>query len=267
MNTVRDGLWLWGHEAGSHNSGWGLPAESTITPPQAAEYMGMSGLVMVVYGGKPEPPFDKPAREMASLERVVWSIVGDLSSSRNNEQTDLDEIIRMAPSLPNLTGAIIDDFFHEPDASGSFSRFTPSDLASFRSSLHSACRPLELWIVTYEHDLDLPIRAHIEQCDVITFWTPRARDLPGLPESFSRLEAVAPGKKRVLGCYMWDYGTNQPMPVEMMRLQCEVGLGWLRAGRIDGIIFLASCICDLGLEAVEWTRNWISEVGELAAHE
>ena len=31
---------------------------------------------------------------------------------------------------------------------------------------------------------------------------------------------------------------------------------------IDGVIFLASCICDLELQTVEWTRQWIAEVGE-----
>ena len=43
---------------------------------------------------------------------------------------------------------------------------------------------------------------------------------------------------------------------------CELGLRWLREGRIEGMIFLASCICDLGIETVEWTRAWIAEVGE-----
>jgi hypothetical protein len=47
-----------------------------------------------------------------------------------------------------------------------------------------------------------------------------------------------------------------------MQKQCLLGLEWLRKGRIEGMIFLASCICDLNLEAVEWTRNWIREVGD-----
>jgi len=65
-----------------------------------------------------------------------------------------------------------------------------------------------------------------------------------------------------MGCYMWDYGTHKPMPVDAMHLQVEQGLRWLEAGRIQGIIFLASCICDLNLEAVEWTRRWIQTVGD-----
>jgi hypothetical protein len=61
---------------------------------------------------------------------------------------------------------------------------------------------------------------------------------------------------------MWDYGEAKPMPVSLMRYQCELGLKWLREKRIEGIIFLASCIADLGLKAVEWTRKWISKVGD-----
>ena len=61
---------------------------------------------------------------------------------------------------------------------------------------------------------------------------------------------------------MWDYGAKCPMPISQMEKQCETGLQWLREGRIEGMVFLASCICDLDLEAVEWTRRWLAEVGE-----
>jgi hypothetical protein len=66
----------------------------------------------------------------------------------------------------------------------------------------------------------------------------------------------------VLGCYLWDYGAKKPMPLELLWHQFQVGLRWLRQGRIEGMIFLASCLCDLELEAVEWTRNWIAQVGD-----
>jgi hypothetical protein len=36
----------------------------------------------------------------------------------------------------------------------------------------------------------------------------------------------------------------------------------LREGKIEGMIFLASNICDLDLETVEWTRRWIADVGD-----
>jgi len=49
-----------------------------------------------------------------------------------------------------------------------------------------------------------------------------------------------------------------------MRHQCELGLQWLKLGRIEGMIFLATKICDLDLEAVEWTRQWMAQVGDQA---
>ena len=36
--TVREKLWLWGHDVGAHNQGWGLPQPSRIMPAEAAAY-------------------------------------------------------------------------------------------------------------------------------------------------------------------------------------------------------------------------------------
>ena len=262
MDTVRDRFWIWGHEAGSHNKNWNLPGASRITPVEAAHYMGVPNLIEVVYANEPRPPFDQYALAMQSLERVVWSIVGDSGSKRNDDKSDLDDVLDLAAKFPNITGAMMDDFFiggTQPDAP--VARYSVEAIAGFRDRLHAAARPLDLWVVTYDQLLDRPIRPHLEQCDVATFWTWRAENLTHLEKNFARLEAAAPKSRKVLGCYMWDYGTGQPMPVALMQRQCELGLDWLRAGRIEGMIFLATCICDLRIEAVEWTRAWIGRVG------
>jgi|SanBayMetagenome_1026888.scaffolds.fasta_scaffold11928_1 hypothetical protein len=39
------------------------------------------------------------------------------------------------------------------------------------------------------------------------------------------------------------------------------GLKWLKAGEIEGMIFLCNNIMDKNLKAVEWTREWIARVG------
>jgi hypothetical protein len=262
MNTVREHLWLWGHEAGSHNGLFGIPGSSRITPTEAAQYMGIPNLIMVVFAGRPEPPFARHAASMRSLSRVVWSIVGDSSSARNDDSPDLEEVTALAAAFPNITGAMMDDFFHRPDDRGSVARYSAQRVAGFRQRLHDGPRPLDLWVVLYAHDLGLPIQAHLSQTDVVTFWTWKSKDLDALPDNFARAEALAPDARKVLGCYMWDYGAGQPMPLERMMFQCETGLRWLHEGRIEGIIFLASCICDLGLETVEWARQWIAEVGD-----
>jgi hypothetical protein len=262
MHTVRSRLWMWGHAVGGQNGQWNLPGASSITPAQAARYMGIPNVVMVVLDGKPEPPFDEAAAEMANLDKLVWSIVGDASSTRNDEQTDLEPVLELARRQPNVVGAIMDDFFHDPDDTGAVARFSPAELASFRERLQGNRPPLDLWVVVYTNDLDRPLGPFLDECDVVSLWTWRAAELANLERNFARFERLAPGKRTVLGCYMWDYGDSRPMPVEMMRRQCDLGLSWLQAGRIEGMVFLATCICDLGVEAVEWTRDWIAEVGD-----
>jgi hypothetical protein len=259
MTTIGDRLWIWGHQAGSHNDQYNLPGRSTITPAQAARTMGIGNLLLIVYRGQPEPPFARHAQEMADLQRVVWSIVGDSSSTRNDGSSDLLAVLELAEQRPNVCGAIMDDFFHKTDPQGRISRYEVADLLRFADRLHAGPRRLDLWVVLYAHDLELPVQPYLEPCDVVTFWTWRAEQLDDLEANFERLQALTPGKRRVLGCYMWDYGVGQPMPVERMAYQCQRGLQWLREGRIEGMIFLASCICDLGLETVEWTRRWIAD--------
>jgi len=263
MTTVADKLWLWCHQAGSHNDIRALGGESHITPAEASAYMGIPNGIMVTFGGLPEPPLLPHARELAAANKLVWSIVGDSSSIRNDATSDLDEVVAMAAECPNLVGAIMDDFFHKPDATGAISRYTAEQLADFRRQLHAASRPLDLWVVLYAHDLGLPVVPLLAPCDVVTFWTWTAAELAELPHNLARARALAPGKRLMLGCYMWDYGAGKEMSVENMRWQCEQGLAWLRTGEIDGMIMLASCICDLNLPAVEWTRRWIAQVASL----
>ena len=256
---LRDRMWLWAHEAGSQNAHWGLPRPSRMTPTEAAFYMGIPNVLMVVYGGKPVPPFDLHARAMSPLKRVVWSIVGDSSSTRNDQSTDLDEVLRLAAEFPNIHGAIMDDFFHEPNAEGKVARYSEADLAGFRAQLHCAAHPLDFWVVLYSHQLHLPVASHLDECDAVTFWTWKAEDLPKLEANFARFEQVAPNARKILGCYLWDYGTHTPMPLDLFRHQYGLGLRWLREGRIEGMIFLATCICDLGLDTVEWLRETLSK--------
>jgi len=61
---------------------------------------------------------------------------------------------------------------------------------------------------------------------------------------------------------MFSFGDSKPLPVELMKRQTELGYQWLRQGRIQGMIFLATGICDVDLESVEWSRQWIQRMGD-----
>lgn len=258
MSKIKDKFWLWGHKAGSHNNEYGLSGLSKMTPGEAANYLGISNVIMVRYANKPEPPFDQYAMELSPMKRVVWAIIGDKSSSSN----DLDTVCELALRFPNICGVIMDDFFQrETNENGEeeLSPYTPEQLANIRNQLTVSGRKLDLWVVLYDHQLDLPISEHLKQCDVVTYCTWHAKDIEKLEQNFERVERLTPSCRKVLGYYMYDYGDKKPMPVSLMEKQCQLGLKWLREGKIEGIVFLTSCICDLKLEAVEWTRDWIQK--------
>jgi hypothetical protein len=122
-------------------------------------------------------------------------------------------------------------------------------------------RKLDLAVTLYTHQLKKGILPYLKHCDVVSLWTWRASDLARLEENFAQCKRLLPGKRILLGLYMWDFGTRRPMPPELMKKQCTLALKWLREGRIEGMIFLATNICDLDLEAVNWSRSWIAKVG------
>lgn len=256
--VVRDKFWIWGHEAGSHNNAFGLTATSRMTPAEGAFYLNVPNMILVRYNDLPEPPFEQYAIALRPLKQVVWSIVGAGGASANYE---VEAARNLAEKFPNFTGVMMDDFFSDP-ATGKVAVHDVESLNAIQKQLTVSNRKLDLWVVLYNHQLEHPVGPHLATCDVVTFWTWNASQLTELEQNFTRAEEIAPSPRKILGCYMYDYGDRQSMPVDLMQLQCEIGLQWLRDGRIDGMIFLASCICDLELETVEWTREWIQSVGD-----
>src|SRR5438105_9709059 len=107
-STAQDKLWIWGHDAGAHNEGWGLPRPSRITPTEAAFYLGVPNLIMVRYAGRPCLPLDRYAVPFRPLKRVVWSVVGAGGQTDDDER---EHILDLAARCPNVIGVIMDDFF------------------------------------------------------------------------------------------------------------------------------------------------------------
>jgi hypothetical protein len=262
VERIRDRFWVWGHEAGSHGlAEWGLPEPSRVTPVEGAHYLGVPNIIMVRYGDKPAPPYHQYAVPFRSLKQVVWSIVG---AGGATQAADREHVLALRDDLPNLTGVMMDDFFKDPAKEGALSTLSLDELRDVHRQLAGPGRKLDLWVVLYARQLGLPVGEHLALCDKVTFWTWAPGELANLDRNLTAVEKLAPRAAKVLGCYMWDYDAHRPMPVEAMKYQCALGLRWLGERRIEGLIFLATCIADLDLEAVEWTRRWIAEVGDQA---
>jgi hypothetical protein len=260
VDTVRDRLWIWGHEAGSHDRGWNLPAPSRMTPLEGACYLGVPNLIMVRYEGRPAMPFDQYARALRPLARISWSVVGGGGETSAAER---EHVLELAARFPNITGFFMDDFFHPPTHPGDPGTLPLEQIRALRGDMRIRVpgRALQLGVTLYDYQLGMPVGPWLELCDLVSLWTWKAEALSNLETSFTRFEKLVPKANRLLGLYLWDYGNGRPMPLAAMERQCELGLRWLLERRIDGLIFLASCICDLGLDTVEWSRAWIARVG------
>jgi hypothetical protein len=261
---LREKLWLWGQNAGSHHAyhgnEWKLPGVNRMGPAEGARHFGIPNCCRVVMGGNPQPPFDAESAKLTDLRRVVWSIVGDGSSTRNNDgATDLDEVIRQARLFPNVCGGIFDDFFVD----NAEPRVSLEQLRETRRRLHAnEARALDLWVVYYARQLAQDYRAYLDLCDVVTLWTWKGSDLSSIDANVASLCRITPGKRRLAGCYLWNYGEARPMTIAQMEYQCSRYLAWIRKGDLDGIIFCSNTLADIGLESADWLRTWIHQVAD-----
>jgi len=258
--TVRDRFWVFTCAANSDFVT--LRRRSVMTPVESALYFGVPNILVVQSNeneapyGRLNPPFAQYAIAMRPLKRVVWSVVG---SGGFTAPEETKEVLEMAKTVPNFAGVMLDDFFHR---GAKRAVLTVDELARIRRELKQINKKLEIFATHYVGDLDLPLRDYFDLIDVITLWTGNSAELVNLESNLKKLQQQAPTTKKMLGCYVVDYGKKKGIPVEAMQLQCETGLRWLKQGRIDGMIFLGNTSMDMGFESVEWTRQWIQKVGD-----
>lgn len=89
---------------------------------------------------------------------------------------------------------------------------TPEELASMKLEMADrAGRPLDLWVVVYGHQLELPIADHLAQCDGHHLLELDRRRTAQTRDRLQRLREMAPDTPILLGCYMWDYGNKREM--------------------------------------------------------
>lgn len=257
-STVRDRLWLWSHVGGSYNGMFGLPGNSRMTPAEAAFYMAIPNIFMLHRNATPEPPLEQYALAFEPLREVVWGIVGEAGTTQESER---EMVLKLALHNPKITGVVMDDFFTSKK-DGKISALPLEQVRELKARLKAPQKMLDLWVVLYEHQLEDPVVDYLKLCDVVQLWTWYGQNLERLRSNFEKAEKLAAGTRMALGLYWWDFGNQRPLPMSLMRNQCETGLQLLHEGRIDALIFCGSWLCDRGLETVSWTREWIQQVGQ-----
>lgn len=273
-DTLRDRMWIFAADVGLDDenlASGGVTQGSRMTPAEGAFCLDVPNLIMVRCRGLPTHPFEQYCVPFRPLKRLVWSIVG---SGGKHEGDELPLVLDLAQRQANLSGVFLDDFFvRDPDDPSTFrGAYSPEELAALRDRLALPDRQLETWVTFYSRALDPthplhmkidpPPEQYLEQLDVITLWTRGEDRLRNLERYLGQLEAMCPGPRKAIGCDFWDFQNKAAVPMPLMEMQCELCRKWIKEGRISDMIFLANTVMDVGLENVEWTRQWIQDVAD-----
>jgi len=291
-DTVRDRLWIFTVAAGLNDSYLelgGVRGGSRMTPAEGAFWLGVPNLLLIREHNHPPLPnleswraktgFEQYAIAFEPLKRVVWSVVG---SGGRGGMAELPAVLPLAKKYPNFAGIYLDDFIidakKQPDGRiAGRPALLPDELQRARQQLAGVGRPMDIWVTLYTHELntarktaspafrgcDPPLHSLLDQFDVLTLWTWNSDELRELEDNLVVLEKLAPPKHRIaLGLYLWDFHNKKPVPLDLMKHQCELGLKWLQAGRIHDMIFLANTVLDVGLPSAEFSRQWIKSVAD-----
>ncbi|MEY4776755.1 MAG: hypothetical protein RL759_1268 [Verrucomicrobiota bacterium] len=265
------------------------PGGSRMTPAEGAFWLGVPNLLFIRSNSQPASPEVEVGRKKTSyqqyatsfqpLDRVVWSVVG---GGGEGGMRELPATLSLAQEFPNIRGIFLDDFVRPiprkkaTDAHTGRPAMPLADLRRLREQTKTNGRPLDVWVTLYTHEInperknkaipyrscEPPLADFLGDFDVLTLWTWDSAEIPELEANLLALEKIAPKKARIaLGLYLWDFQNKKPVSVEMMKHQCDLGLKWLKEGRISEMIFLANTMLDVGMPSADFSRQWIKEHG------
>jgi hypothetical protein len=228
--TVRDRLWIFSCATNSDFPHIGR--RSVVSPAEGAFYLGVPNILMVQSAekeapyGRLEPPLEPYTVALRPLKGVAWSVVG---SGGFHKAEETAEVLDLAKRVPNFRGLMLDDFF-TGKAEGPRAKWTVEQLADVRRKLGQTGKKLDIFVTFYVKQFDLPLKDYLDLIDVLTLWNMDSREIRNVEDNLQKLERRYPGKRKMLGCYLVDYGKKQGTPIDLMKHQCEVGLRWLQQG-------------------------------------
>jgi len=266
-NTLRDRLWMWGHDSGVYDGPKGvynIPLSAPISMADGIAYMGIPNVCVIRHGVAD----DEYNNQFKDVKRIAWT----LSMGSNTSCQALKKyVFGLRDTMPNLTGYYLDDFFRFGDKPG-FDRNSETEPAPAALSLdelkqlHDETlaykRRLDLAIVLYTHQLCPAIKPYMKYADTVSLWIWSGSDIQRIEENFKKYRALVPDKPTLLGIYMWDFGGKKELSTAFMGKQLDYAHTLYKQGQIEGLIFHCTPLCNKNLAAVEYAKNWIAEHGD-----
>jgi hypothetical protein len=266
-DNLQDRLWMWGHDPGVYDGAgncYNIPVSQPLSMAEGIRSMGIPN-VCVIRGGTPDAEY---RRQFKDVKRIAWN----LSAGSNSSYRALkDYVFGLREMMPNLVGYYLDDFFRFDDRPGfdktSETKPAPAALSlAEMKMLHKETvayrRRLDLAVVLYTHQLCPAIKPFMRYVDVVSLWIWNGSDIQQIETNFRKYRSLAPDKPTLLGIYMWDFGGKKELSVEFMAKQLDYAYRLYKQGQIEGMIFHCTPLCNKGLVAVDYARQWIAKHGK-----
>ena len=276
---LRDALWMFGvpaHENDTHVGGWlrhrkendpnHFPSTgSSMTPAEAAFFLGIPNVIMVCCDGMPTPFTEYAEKYLYSflpLDRVLWSSTGSAGYRDGREE---DYVVAKHKEYPNLCGCYMDDplgqFEKYPEEQRT--QMAKEFVSGIRRKLDACSRPMDIMVTWYPHAARKDDGEVYKDADGIAIYTWNALDLEKLDTVMVSAREMFPDKKIYLGAYLYDSDRSFPLTAEQMEYQCERGKQWLLDGTIAGMIFVTNAVMAPGMKNDIWLRDWIKKNGDI----
>lgn len=268
MTSVADTMWLWGHPAGTASRNSSLLRTSALGPVEGAQHFGVRNLFLVPW--RERMPLEQTATAADALREVGWSVEYGRVGSEQRLEDELDALVALSARHSNMSRVVLDDFFEAngrespgpPRLDPRFSDLSPERLASTQERLRTAgLRPLSVWMVIYTYQLHPNIKPYLDAVDGVMLWFWHQRDLEDYDQRLEAWIGLTEGKRRMLGCYLFDFGANRPADPDLALWQLDRQLELTREGTVEGTCLHTNAVADVGLRAPDAAKRWMADHG------
>jgi hypothetical protein len=251
---LRDKFWLWGHPEGRYNNEYGNTGISRMTPMEACLYLGVRNTFMVpVQRDVNRRQYNKSFK---TLRQVGWEAF---------DMGGVEELIKEAADFPNIGCVVYDDFVWKNKKAA----LSSDSLHTVRERLHdNEVRPLDMWMVLYTHEFgvnreaDVAFKNYTQAFDGVIMWTWRECDVPLIPEKYEAFKILTENRRRMFGCYLWNFGEEKPATGAAVKWQLDWYREKLYANEAEGVVLHTNTMADLDLEAYDVACAWMDQHGD-----
>ena len=260
---LRDRFWLWGHPEGRYNNNeenFGLMEDSRMTPMECCLYLGVPNTFMVPVGWQVNRR--QYNKSFKTLKNVGWEFFRKI-----NTPELIEDYIAEAREFPNISCVVFDDFKfnmkkHSYDE-------LKKNLTEVISRLHNNdVKRLDAWMVLYTHEfgvdgeLDREFQPIMDLFDGIIMWNWEESHYKEIPEKFECFKTLTSKNRRMLGCYLYNFGESRQATGEAVRYQLDRYREWILAGEAEGVVLHTNTMADLDYEAYDACLDWMALHGD-----